>query len=155
MGAPRIDQVNIVVTDVDGAAHFLIRLGVDMPIAGSGWDAHHRTVPSATSLHSGHDLTEPTFGIDLDSGTFAHHWGGLDPAFNGIVVNLRVDGRSEVDRLHERACSVGGRSLKAPHDAFWGSRFALVEGPGPLVVGIMSASDDEHRTRPPDPASLG
>lgn len=154
MRSPQIDQVNIVVGDVDGAARFLIQLGIELPVAPPGWGGHHRTVPSATSLHGGHDLAEPTFGIDLDSSAFAHHWGGLDPTFNGVVVNLRVDERFEVDRLHELACSIGGRSLKLPFDAFWGSRFALVEAPGPLAVGIMSAPDDEHRSRPPDPSSL-
>lgn len=155
MGPPRIDQINIVVRDVDSAARFLIELGVDMSAAPPGWDAHHRTVPSATSTHGGHDLAVPTFGIDLDSSAFAQQWGGVDPSFNGVVMNLRVDERSAVDRLHELGCSIGGRSLKMPYDAFWGSRFALLEAPGPLIVGIMSVPDDEYRSPPPNPGSFG
>ncbi len=112
-------------------------------------------VPAATSLDEGHDLVEPTFGIDLDSGAFAQRWGGLAPSFTGAVLNVRVDERDEVDRLHELASSLGGRSLEAPYDAFWGSRYAVAEGPGPLVVGIMSVPDPAHRSAPPDPATFG
>ena len=154
VGSPRVDQVNVVVGDVAAAARFLIDLGIDMPETMAGWEAHHRAVPTATWLHVGHDLVEPTFGIDLDSGVFAEEWGGLAPSFSGVVVNLRVDERAEVDRLHELALSLGGRSLKGPYDAFWGSRYAVVDGPGPLVVGLMSVPDPARRGAPPDPAAF-
>jgi hypothetical protein len=157
MGSPRVDQINVVVADVEAAAGFLGGLGVDVPAAGpawAAWDPHHRSVPAATSVHGGHDLAEPTFGIDLDSSAFAAHWGGLPASFTGVVVDVRVDERPEVDELHERALAIGGRSLKAPHDAFWGTRFAVVEGPGLLVVGLMSVRSDAHRSTPPDPATF-
>lgn len=155
VSVPRVDQINVVVNDVDAAAQFLIKLGVDLPAAPPTWDEHHRTIPAATSLHGGDDLVEPAFGIDLDSSVFAQQWGGLDPSFSGVVVNLRVDERPDVDRLHELALSIGGRSRKQPYDAFWGSRYALVEGPGSIVVGIVSVPDAAHRSSPPDPSSVG
>lgn len=155
MSAPRVDQINLVVGDVEGAARFLIGLGVNLPPSPSGWEAHHRPIPTATSLHGGHDLVEPAFGIELDSTAFAQRWGGLAPSFNGVVLNLRVDDRSEVDRLHELALSLAGRSVDMPYDAFWGSRYAVVEGPGPLVIGLMSVPDQSHRGAPPDPATFG
>lgn len=141
----RIDHLNIVVAELDAAVKFLIELGVDIPVGPVGWEAwdpHHRTI------------SEPSFGIDLDSSAFAHQWGGLGPTFNGVVVNLRADDRSDVDRLYELALSIGGRSRRSPYDAFWGARYALVEGPGPIAVGIMSARDDAHRSDPPDLASF-
>jgi hypothetical protein len=154
VGGPRIDQINVVVADVGAAARFLADLGVELPSPPPGWEAHHRSIPTATSLHGGHDLAEPTFGVDLDSAVFAQRWGGLAPMFTGVVVNLRVDDRPEVDRLHEAAVSLGGRSLQAPYDAFWGSRYTVVEGPGPLTVGVMSVPDPACRSAPPDPAAL-
>ena len=154
VGVPRIDQVNVVVGDVVAASQFLTDLGVDLPAAPEGWEAHHRSIPTATSLHGGHDRAEPAFDIDLDSNAFAQWWGALAPSFCGVVLNLRVDERSEVDHLYERAMAVGGTTLKAPYDAFWGARFAVVEGPGPIAVGIMSVPDAAHRTAPPDPSSL-
>jgi hypothetical protein len=152
--APRVDQINVIVGDVVGAAQFLADLGVELPAAPAGWDAHHRSIPTATSVYGGHDLTEPTFAIDLDSSAFAEQWGGLPSSFTGVVINLRVDDRSDVDRVYERAMSIDGRSFTAPHDAFWGARFALVEGPGPIAIGIMSVPDAARRTAPPDPNQL-
>jgi hypothetical protein len=113
-------------------------------------DVRHTVRP-----HVGHDLVEPAFGIDLDSSAFAQRWGGLAASFRGVVVNLRVDERTHVDRLYEQALPIGGRSVTSPYDAFWGSRYAVVEGPGPIVVGIMSVPDAAHRSAPPNPSSFG
>ena len=155
MGAPRVDQINVVIDDVAAATLFLVGLGVEMPETMREWEAHHRAVPTATLPHGGHDPVEPTFRIDLDSGLFARTWGGLKPTFTGVVLNLRVDDRAEVDRLHELALSLDAQSRKLPYDAFWGSRYAVVEGPGPLVVGLMSEPEPARRSDPPDPATLG
>ena len=146
---PRVDQINLVIADIDAAVRFLAELGVDVPGTTPEWEEwnpHHRSLPAAA---------ESTFGIDIDSGAFANWWGGLPPAFTGVVIGLRVDDRSDVDRLHDLAPSVGGRSLKAPYDAFWGARYAVIEGPGPIVVGVMSPIDPAHRGAPPDLAELG
>jgi uncharacterized glyoxalase superfamily protein PhnB len=72
-----------------------------------------------------------------------------------VVVNVRVDERHVVDRLYDRALSIGGRSLKLPYDAFWGSRYAVVEGPGSIVVSVMSVPDAADRSAPPDRNSFG
>jgi hypothetical protein len=155
MGTPRVDQINVVVGDVVAAARFLADLGVDVPGTMPEWAAHHQPVPASTSSHGSHGIDEPAFDIDLDSSAFAQRWGGLPSSFTGVVLNLRVDERQEVDELHERALTSGGRSLKEPYDAFWGSRFAVVEGPGPIIVGLMSVPDEARRSSPPDPATLG
>jgi hypothetical protein len=154
VASPRVDQVNVVVADVDGAARFLTDLGIDVGAAGNAWDVHHRSVPAAISQDASDDPSGPAFGVDLDSGAFARAWGGLPSSFTGVVVDLRVDERTEVDELHARALTLGGRSVKAPYDAFWGSRFAVVEAPGPLVVGLMSVRDSEHSSAPPDPTTF-
>jgi hypothetical protein len=154
VGAPRVDQINVVVGDVEAAARFLADLGVDVPVTMPEWAAHHQPVPTSTSPHGSHARDQPAFDIDLDSSSFAQWWGGLPPSFNGVVLDLRVDERAEVEDLHERALTSGGRSLKEPYDAFWGSRFAVVEGPGPIIVGLMSVPDAARRSPPPDPTTL-
>jgi uncharacterized glyoxalase superfamily protein PhnB len=40
------------------------------------------------------------------------------------MFHLYVD---DVDATHARAIAAGARSLLAPHDAFWGDRFAQIE----------------------------
>lgn len=135
----RFDQVNIVVPDVDGAARFLRALGVRVPELSAEfeeWSPHHVGFPAVSE----------GFDADLDSPAFASHWGGLPSDFTGVVVNLRTMTREEVDETCERAVDLGAEVLKSPYDTFWGVRYAVVRGPGPIVVGLMS---------PPDPSARG
>ncbi len=139
MASLRFDQVNIVVPDGAGAAGFLRAIGVEVPELPDDWAewAPH---------HVGLTATAEGFDADLDSSAFASHWGGLPEQFTGVVVNLRAADRAAVDTVFEQAVALGADSLRAPYDAFWGARYAVVRGPGPLVVGIMS---------PPDPGLRG
>jgi hypothetical protein len=138
----RFDQVNIVVPDVAAAAGFLRALGADlqdMPDEWAEWAAHHVGFPAVAD----------GFDADLDSPTYASHWGGLPGDFAGVVINLRTEDRRSVDATFERALTLEGEALRAPYDAFWGARYSVVQGPGPIVVGIMSPADPESRGQPP------
>jgi uncharacterized glyoxalase superfamily protein PhnB len=46
--------------------------------------------------------------------------------------------------------TAGYRGLQAPYDAFWGARYADVEDPNGIAVGLMSPISAEHRSQPPD-----
>lgn len=142
MAGIRFDQINVVVSDVAGASQFLRALGVEVPeLTGewADWAPHHVELPTVAD----------GFDADLDSSEFATHWGGLPERFNGVVVNLRVDERSDVDAHFDKALGLGATELRAPYDAFWGARFAVVQAPGPLTVGIMSAVDQQYRGAAP------
>lgn len=142
MASLSFDQINIVVPDVAGAAQFIRDLGGEVPeITGEWvvWAAHHVGVPASST----------GFDADIDSPAFAAHWGGLPKDFAGVVINLRAPDRDAVDATCERARSLGAEVLRAPYDAFWGSRYTVVLGPGPLAVGIMSPPDPELRLEPP------
>lgn len=136
------DQVNIVVADVEATTRFLSALGAEVnePVDGwTDWAPHHIELPTVAD----------GFSADLDSTAFARHWGNLPDGFTGVVVNLRCPDRDGVDDAFERALSLGADSLRPPHDAFWGARFAVVQAPGPIVVGIMSARESAFRGAPP------
>jgi predicted lactoylglutathione lyase len=143
VAAARIGSINVVVEDVQALAAFLEGLGVDLqPLAPewADWAAHHRTS----------DVDGSSFDVDLDSPAFANWWGGVPSELvPGVVVNVQVDSRDEVDRLHQRAIELGARELRAPWDAFWGARFSVVLAPGSLCVGLMSPMEDSHRTPGP------
>ena len=51
--------------------------------------------------------------------------------------------------MHARVTAAGHRSHKAPEDAFWGARYAIVEDPDGIAVGLMSPQDDAKRSPPP------
>jgi hypothetical protein len=142
MARLQFDQVNIVVPDVIGAAGFLRDLGADVPEAShewTDWAAHHVGFPASRD----------GFDADLDSPAFASHWGGLPRDFAGVVANLRAEDRSAVDATFDRALKLGAEGLRSPYDAFWGARYAVVLGPGPIAVGIMSPTDPDLRGEPP------
>jgi len=142
--APRIDQINVVLADVAVASAFLSGLGVPMnPILPewADWAHHHQSVADDNAI---------AFDIDLDSSAFAHHWGGLPDGFVGVVLGLRVGERDEVDELFRLALEAGAEARREPYDAFWGSRFAVVQAPGPMVLGLMSPRDPDHQGPTPE-----
>lgn len=141
MGTPALEQINVVLADVEAAVDFLRALGVEIDDTMPEWRPHHRSIPTHGTA----------FDADLDSSEFASWWGGLSVGFVGVVLNLRVDTRDEVDATYAEALRVGGTGRHEPWDAFWGARYAVVEGPGPMLVGLMSPADDARRTRPPHP----
>ncbi len=134
----RFDQINVVLADVAGAARFLRSLGADVeePEAEWGdWAEHHVGFPTVGE----------GFDADIDSSAFATYWGALPDDFVGVVVNLRTEDRAAVDATFERALGLGADVLRAPYDAFWGARYAVVRAPGPIVVGLMSPADPAQR----------
>lgn len=146
---PVFNQINIVCSDVDASLAFYRRLGVTIP-EGMVWrtesGAHHvGPIPGdATDVPS----------IDLDSATFARFWntgwkdrGGIA---GRVVVGFGVATRQDVDRVHADMTTAGYKSLQAPYDAFFGARYAVIEDPDGLAVGIMSPISDQHRAPPPE-----
>jgi catechol 2,3-dioxygenase-like lactoylglutathione lyase family enzyme len=140
MAGPRFGSINVIVDDVAAAARFLADLGVELEATLPEWVVHHRSFAADVS----------DFDADIDSPSFAGWWGGVpNEGAPRFVVNLRVDAREDVDRLHRQGLGAGAIELKAPFDAFWGARYAVMLAPGPLCVGVMSAPESARRTAPP------
>jgi catechol 2,3-dioxygenase-like lactoylglutathione lyase family enzyme len=133
---PVVDQYNLVTSDVEAAVAFYRLLGLDIPDTDPEWSHRFR---SAT-----------TDGVDFDihSEQFARQW---DPGWRGGagVLGFKVPTREAVDERYATLTGAGYRSQAAPHDAFWGSRYAIVEDPDGNPVGIMSPPEPEHRSAPP------
>lgn len=150
MAGPRpvFNQVNIVCSDLDASLAFYRRLGATIP--------EDRVWRTATGAHHigpvpGDDADTPS--IDLDSATFARLWniGWKDRGdiAGRVVVGFGVAAREDVDRVHADMTAAGYKSLQAPYDAFWGARYAVIEDPDGLAVGIMSPISGQHRSAPP------
>lgn len=139
-------QINIVVRDMQKSVAFYRLLGVSIEESrGDEW--------SEWSLHHVNGTTSNGVRVEFDSVAFAKQWNpGLDEAKLGsaVIPIFHVASREEVDRVHARVTAVGHRSHKAPEDAFWGARYAIVEDPNGNSVGIMSSIDASKR-RPPPP----
>ena len=145
MAPVRLDQVNLVVSDVEASRAFYARLGLDFgderdPV----WAAHH------VSALGGENA--PTVDVDLDSETFATKWDEGWPGGAGVVLGFKVDTRGEVDELVAALAATGVTIQQRPYDAFWGARYAVVSDPDGNGVGIMSPIDPAQRHEAPSPS---
>lgn len=146
---PQFNQVNIVSGDLDASIAFYRRLGVDIPD-----DEVWETESGTHHANAGRDEEPVETALDLDSATFAAIWNkgwqGRSDLKGKVVVGFRVATRDAVDRIYGAMTSAGHPGLMPPHDAFWGARYAILEDPDGVAVGLMSPMSDEHRSLPPD-----
>jgi catechol 2,3-dioxygenase-like lactoylglutathione lyase family enzyme len=145
---PVFNQLNIVGGDLAASLAFYRPLGVALPderIWRTDTGIHHISAVSSDASES------PQF--DLDSAVFARLWneGWRDRSdLKGrVAVGFGVGARENVDLVHTDVVKAGYRSLQAPYDAFWGARYAVIEDPDGLAVGLMSEVSAEHRSPPP------
>jgi catechol 2,3-dioxygenase-like lactoylglutathione lyase family enzyme len=142
---PTLNQLNIVSSNPEASIAFYRRLGLDIP--------DRQVWRTATGVH--HVSAEDAgIDFDLDSTAFAQLWNngwrGRKDLAGRVVVGLRVASREEVDRRYGEMTVAGYRGLQAPWDAFWGARYAVVEDPDGIAVGLMSPISAEHRSPPPE-----
>lgn len=146
---PVFNQLNIVSGNPDASVAFYRRLGVSVPddrIWRTGSGTHH----VGAAPFEGTEMPQ----LDIDSAAFAPKWnaGWRDRSdlAGRVVVGFGVEAREDVDRLYGEMTEAGYRGLQPPWDAFWGARYAVIEDPDGLAVGIMSEASDEYRSPPPE-----
>lgn len=135
-------QVNIVVSDMERTMAFYRLLGVEVADMPEPWGDHHRTITNVS----------PDTTVEFDSVVSVVNWaGGWIPGRTGVVVGFVVESDAEVDTAVDVLSGDGHRVLQEPHDAFFGARYAVVEDPDGLGVGIMGPIDDSRRWVPDVP----
>jgi catechol 2,3-dioxygenase-like lactoylglutathione lyase family enzyme len=144
-----LNQLNIVSSNPEASIAFYRRLGLDIPdqsIWGTATGVHHVTAGDAAESEG--------LYFDIDSTTFAQRWNtgwrDREDLAGRVVVGFHVASREEVDRLYGEMTAAGHRGLQAPYDAFWGARYAVVEDPDGIAVGLMSPKSAEHRSPAPE-----
>ena len=142
-----LGQINIVVRDMPTSLAFYRLLGLSVDeIPLPEWAPHHASAVTSNGVQ-----------VEFDSLAFAKQWNpGLDESKLGTAALpfFHVATREDVDRVHARVTAAGYRSQKAPEDAFWGARYAILEDPDGNAVGIMSSIDESKRRPPPRPPSV-
>lgn len=143
--SPRLSAVTLTVRDVAASIAFYRKLGVAIP-DDSAWvvdgKPHHVAVHLENGLGFELDSIALTKGFDTD-------WTQADgPSRNVLVFNVAT--RDAVDALYADLTSGGAAGQKAPFDAFWGARYAVVEDPDANRVGIMSPMEEQHKSAPPE-----
>jgi catechol 2,3-dioxygenase-like lactoylglutathione lyase family enzyme len=148
MGKPILDQINLVCGDLEASLAFYRRLGVELP-EGNVW----RTASGPHHANAVDTPSDGAIGLELDSTAFAQMWcaawKGRADLRGRIHVGFRVPARADVDALFRDMTGAGYRGLQDPIDAFWGARFAILEDPDGVAVGLMSPVSPDMRSPPP------
>lgn len=92
------------------------------------------------------------FGLEFDNLAGARTWNPrLDevPAHGGrSVIGFALPSSTAVDQLYAELTGAGYGSRLAPHDAFWGGRYAIVLDPDRNQVGLMGPIDPKRSFTP-------
>jgi uncharacterized glyoxalase superfamily protein PhnB len=65
-----------------------------------------------------------------------------------VVVGFKMPSREAVDIHYSDLTAAGYVGLQPPYDAFWGARYAIIEDPDGIAVGLMSPIDPARKTPP-------
>jgi uncharacterized glyoxalase superfamily protein PhnB len=142
------DQVNIVSGDPATSIAFYRRLGVEIP------EVHVWRTKTGTHHVSGPAAAEGAADLDIDSTAFAQLWNtgwrSRSDLAGRVVIGFKLETREAVDAAYAEAVGAGYMGLQSPYDAFWGARYAMVEDPDGIAVGLMSPIDPTRKTAPPE-----
>jgi uncharacterized glyoxalase superfamily protein PhnB len=144
----RFDQINIVSGDPLAATAFYRRLGADIPddqVWGTASGVHHVSASNEPAEAAHFDIDSVPFARIWNAG-----WKGRDDLAGRVVIGFKVASRVAVDEIYADLTAAGHAGLQPPYDAFWGARYAVVEDPDGLAVGIMSPRSDDKRSPPPE-----
>lgn len=124
----RFSQLNLITSDMSAAVGFFGLLGIEVAEIPAPWDAHHRTVANVAEQ----------FTVEFDSQLSVRNWAGdwIAPPTTAVI-GIAVDADDDVDRAVAIVAAHGYPILQPAHDAFFGARYAVVQGPDGCVVGIM------------------
>lgn len=142
---PVFDQVNIVSSDPAASIAFYRRLGVQIADAAVGRTATGMHHVNARSGNLNFEVDSATFGRVWNEG-----WRDRDDLKGRFVLGFRVLSREAVDEVYADLTAAGYTGLQAPYDAFWGARYAVVEDPDGIAVGLMSPISPDFKLPPPE-----
>ena len=149
MSNPILDQINLVSGDLNASIAFYRRLGLEIPDA-----AVWRTPTGGHHASAADQSADQAIGFDLDSTVFAQCWNsgwkGRTDLRGRVVIGFGVPTRADVDNLFRDMTGTGYRGLQEPHDAFWGARYAIIEDPDGIAVGLMSPVSPDRKSPPPN-----
>lgn len=122
----RPDMIGIVVENIDASLRFYRLLGLDVP-----------------SPKKGEDF------VEITSHGYRISWNALSmvkeidpewvrPVGHRMELAFKCDAASEVDATYEKLIAAGHAGHKAPWDAFWGQRYAVVVDPDGNRVSLFA-----------------
>jgi catechol 2,3-dioxygenase-like lactoylglutathione lyase family enzyme len=120
--------IGLVVADMAASLAFYRRLGLDIAPEADGQP--HVDAPLGDGLLLVWDTVDVIRSFDPQ---WAPPVGGP-----GVGLGFRCDSPEEVDRRYAELTAAGYRGHKAPWDAFWGQRYAIVRDPDGNSVDLLA-----------------
>ena len=127
MSTPRLDLIGIVVEDMARSLAFYRQLG--LVFADDADSQPHTEVTLPGGLRLAWDTIETVKSFDPG---FEH------PKASSIGLAFLLDSPRHVDATYEKLVAAGYDGHKAPWDAFWGQRYALVRDPDGHSVDLFA-----------------
>ena len=124
----QVDLVGMVVRDMAAAVRFYRLLGLDIP-------AH------AESENHVEYVTAGGFRVAWDTLALVESFnpGWVEPVGQRMSLAFKCENAAEVDRLYAAVAQNGYAVDKAPWDAFWGQRYAIVVDPDGNHIDLFAA----------------
>jgi catechol 2,3-dioxygenase-like lactoylglutathione lyase family enzyme len=116
---PRFDMIGIVVEEMARSLAFYRRLGLDLPPDADQQPHVETTLPGGLRLAWDTVATIHSFDPDWRAPSGSPR----------IALAFRCETPDEVNRVYRELTSAGYAGHKAPWDAFWGMRYAVVLDP--------------------------
>ncbi|MGX2993827.1 VOC family protein [Streptomyces sp. JNUCC 64] len=124
----RFDLVSVVVSDMAASVAFYRRLGLAFPDGAEGLPHAEAGLPGGLR-----------FALDTEEviRSFLPDWRGVPEGRVGLAFHCE-GGPAGVDALYAALLADGYRGLRAPWDAPWGQRYALVADPDGNGVDLFA-----------------
>ncbi len=123
----KLDVVGIAVKDMAAALRFYRLLGLEIP---EGREEEPHVEAAAGGIRLAWDTVELLRQV-------YDEW-VEEPVGHRIELAFACDSRPAVDELYARLVGHGYRGHKAPWDAFWGQRYAIVEDPDGNLISLFA-----------------
>jgi len=122
------DMIGLTVRDMGAALKFYRMLGLAIPEAMEGED--HVEVITPNGYRIAWDNVELIKGLYPD-------W--VEPVGQRMGLAFKCDSPAEVDATFARLTAAGYQARRAPWDAFWGQRYAVIMDPDGNGVDLFAA----------------
>lgn len=119
------DMVGLVVADLPAAARFYRMLGLDFPEVAAG-------EPYVECKVNGYRISLNAASLDKD---LTPDW--VAPQGQRLGLAFLCESPKHVDDTYAAIVAAGHKGVKAPWDAFWGQRYAIVEEPDGAHVSLF------------------
>lgn len=123
----KLDLIGIAVKDMAESLRFYRLLGFDIP---QGQELEPHVEATVNGIRVAWDTVEMLRGV-------YDHWVD-EPVGHRIELAFNCGSSDEVDTTYVRVVESGYKGHKAPWDAFWGQRYAIVEDPDGNLISLFA-----------------